>query len=959
MKRKGLMILSLVVLFLIPQVVFGQFGKNMVNYDKFNWRVYQSPHFDVWYYPEEEQYLDDVVKWLENAYEYLSERFEHQFSGRTPIIFFKTHSEFEQQHVIQVMISEGVGAFAESQQNRVVIPLDDPPEEMLKLFTHELTHVFQYDFFWGSNPMARARVPLWFIEGMAEHMADNFSTMDEMIVRDLVIHDHWIISIRMMSRFTGYAVDYVLGQVVHDFIYDNFYQEKYPEFLKAVRVGGTTEKAIGKAIGKVYGMTVAEFDEEFRRYLRKKYIPLLVEKKEPIDYGRAISPESFQYPIMSPVVSPSGELIAGLTVQKDDIDLVLISAKDGKIFKNLTPGFFSKGEEYIIAQELTVPFKGGKDISWSPDGKVIAFFGRTGNKRSLFVLDVVTGETLYKIKLDIDQALSPAFSPDSKKIVFAGTVCGTRDIFLLTLENQSIENLTNDEFFDYAPVFSPDGKTIVYISSVQGRTKLFIFNLASPENKIQLTDGDWDDVQPIFTPDGKKILFASDRGGIFNVYALDLETSEISQYTDVLGGVFSPVVTSENKMVYAGFLKLQYRLYEMELEKPIESFLAKVEPREELPKKPGPTLTYVLKDVEKQKKAQRKFFLEDIYAGGAAITSQWGTYVITDLYLRFSDMLGDQRFQMSISTYGSWWKSIGFTYLNLENRLNYMFSVFDQRYYLYPPWSVFGQQKPPDVLRYLSIEYLGGNMGFLYPLDKFHRIEFRTSLINREFNIPTYFYTEAADPDTKRLVSKFFNSGKYISFGAAYVGDTTLYKNFGPFAGRKYRLDVEYALPFSDSFLNFTTISAEYRSYARISSGSLFAFRVFGGMSMGDAPDVFFLGGTDTLRGYDYLSIWGNRTFYVNSELRFPLIDEIRTPVLSLGNIRGRLFVDIGGAWYDEDVDIFLKGEIREKVKSSLGFGIDWNFIFPMHFDFSKRLDLKKFTLSEGWRMDFWIGIQF
>ena len=34
------------------------FGKNKVSYDTFAWRIYKSPHFEVYYYPEFEQHLE-------------------------------------------------------------------------------------------------------------------------------------------------------------------------------------------------------------------------------------------------------------------------------------------------------------------------------------------------------------------------------------------------------------------------------------------------------------------------------------------------------------------------------------------------------------------------------------------------------------------------------------------------------------------------------------------------------------------------------------------------------------------------------------------------------------------------------------------------------------------------------------------------------------------------------------
>jgi len=118
-------------------------GKNKVNYDKFNWRRYDTEHFSIYYYPEEEAYLDEVVNWAETAYEIISQRLNHQMRKKIPILYYKTHSEFEQTNIIPMFLPEGVGAFAEPRAGRVVIPLDDPPAEMQRLFTHELTHAFQ------------------------------------------------------------------------------------------------------------------------------------------------------------------------------------------------------------------------------------------------------------------------------------------------------------------------------------------------------------------------------------------------------------------------------------------------------------------------------------------------------------------------------------------------------------------------------------------------------------------------------------------------------------------------------------------------------------------------------------------------------------------------------------------------------------------------------------------------
>ena len=48
------------------------FGKNKVKYDNFGWRIYKSPHFEVFYYPEFEQHLSRLTSYLESGYQKLS-----------------------------------------------------------------------------------------------------------------------------------------------------------------------------------------------------------------------------------------------------------------------------------------------------------------------------------------------------------------------------------------------------------------------------------------------------------------------------------------------------------------------------------------------------------------------------------------------------------------------------------------------------------------------------------------------------------------------------------------------------------------------------------------------------------------------------------------------------------------------------------------------------------------------
>ena len=86
-----------------------------------------------------------MAGYAESAYQQVSSDLKHDLAFKVPLILFKTHSEFEQQNVIPGAAQEGVGAFAEPTRNRMLLPLDEPPDLLYRLITHELTHIFEFD----------------------------------------------------------------------------------------------------------------------------------------------------------------------------------------------------------------------------------------------------------------------------------------------------------------------------------------------------------------------------------------------------------------------------------------------------------------------------------------------------------------------------------------------------------------------------------------------------------------------------------------------------------------------------------------------------------------------------------------------------------------------------------------------------------------------------------------------
>ena len=156
----------------------------------------------------------------------------------------------------------------------------------------------------------------------------------------------------------------------------------------------------------------------------------------------------------------------------------------------------------------------------------MAFFGRTGKGRSLFLVSVLDGARQEEAAHPARRgAGARASSATGSTLLLAALREGVSDIWKVDLDTGAVTNLTQDEYADNNPQVSPDGKLVVYERRISGHGKIYAFPLADPSRKTQLTFGPFDDQAPYFSTDGTKLYYSSDEDDdIPNLRSLDLQT---------------------------------------------------------------------------------------------------------------------------------------------------------------------------------------------------------------------------------------------------------------------------------------------------------------------------------------------------------------------------------------------------------------------------------------------------
>ena len=540
--RRPTSLLALLAVLLLPAAVHGQyFGQNKVQYTRFDFRVLETEHFDVYYYEAERQAAYDVARMAERSYARLSRVLRHQFRERKPIILYASHSDFQQTNTTPGEVGEGTGGFTDFLKHRNVMPLTGSYADIAHVLQHEMVHQFQYDTWAGGKAggglqtIIAVNPPLWFVEGMAEYLsAGPVDPNTAMWLRDAAAEGK-LPTIRQLETDPT-IFPYRFGQAIVSYIGARWGDEAIGAILAASRSG-----SLEGAFRRVIGLDFVQLGDQWRDATQKAYLPLLGQQKPARDIATPVLTEEQSDGTLhlAPALSPDGTRVAYYS-EKDFyfVDLYLAEVPTGKVIRRLFESTWSSDYE-------TFRFI-NSSASWSPDGKYLALAAKRGPRDDILILDVERNREVRRIRVDLSGVTTPAWSPDGQRLVFTGYDGGLSDLFIINVDGSNLQRLTNDRYADLHPTWSPDGRTLAFSTDRGpetnfetlriGNFRIATFDLAT--SRIDLLGGmdDGKNVNPQWAPDGQSVAFISDRTGVTNVFLYDLAARDVYQITDLFTG---------------------------------------------------------------------------------------------------------------------------------------------------------------------------------------------------------------------------------------------------------------------------------------------------------------------------------------------------------------------------------------------------------------------------------------
>jgi hypothetical protein len=309
------------------------FGRNKVQYDRFDFRILPTEHFSIHFYPAESLKTADVARMSERWYARHQTLLNFTFA-RNPLIFYADPPDFQQSNVIEGFIQQGTGGVTEGAKERVIMPYTGVYSETDHVLGHELVHVFQYRIAestrGGLNNLNR--IPLWLIEGMAEYLSlgrDDPNTA--MWLRDALRRND-LPTLEQLTSDPRYF-PYRYGQALWAYIGGTWGDEAVNRIFRLA-----LERGWEQALRSGIGMTSDTLSRRWHDAIRAEFGPVVSGRTAPTELGRSVIDAGRDgHQNVGPAVSPDGRLIAFFSSRGlFGMDLYVAEVATGRVVRQLT-----------------------------------------------------------------------------------------------------------------------------------------------------------------------------------------------------------------------------------------------------------------------------------------------------------------------------------------------------------------------------------------------------------------------------------------------------------------------------------------------------------------------------------------------------------------------------------------------------------------------------------------------
>jgi hypothetical protein len=455
-RMAGAALLAIFSTYSYAQVNAVEFGKNRVQFQKFNWKYYQTDNFNTYFSQDGLEIGKYVAQVAEQELPGLEEFIEYGLQRRANIAVYNSFDEMQQSNIGIGIDWQNTGGITKLVNNKMLIYFDGNHQNLRKQIRQGIAGVLVANVLFGDDLGEFAAnqtlldLPKWLTDGYIDYAAEEWNTdLDDQLKSALLSGDY--------NNFYQFAFEKPLlaGHAFWYYFGNKYGKAKTTYLLYLARIYRNLNSATQKIAKKKFKDVLKDFmtdeaqqyfkDIRGRRVVPKGQLSVVEEigKKDFIRFNANPQARSFAY--------------AAVEFKQGKYSVVFHpNFTDRKVL--LTYGARTREDEINPNYPL---------LAWDGKGTRLACVYNDQGKTRLFVYDIVNRVKIIQQDLpQFTQVQDMKYMLDANTLILSAVKSGQTDIFVYKIDKKTVQQVTNDIYDDLDASFVAfPGKTGIIFSS--------------------------------------------------------------------------------------------------------------------------------------------------------------------------------------------------------------------------------------------------------------------------------------------------------------------------------------------------------------------------------------------------------------------------------------------------------------------------------------------------------------
>lgn len=426
-----------------------EFGKNRVQHVDFDWFLHRFERYDIYFYRGSDELAKQVARLTDKTLVRIENFLDAPLEDRVQILVFNNLSDLKQSNVNanedEDYNSTGVTRIS---GRRLFLHFNGSYADLEKELRSGLAEVVLSNLVYGGFTQSLKNstllnLPEWYTEGLISYIGEDWSSKVDSKVKDGFISGKY----KRINSLIGEDAK----NAGHSF-WHYIAQTYGRKVLKNIIYMAIVNRNIESGFSYILGKDLDQITQGWKDFYKEQYKDGVFEDELQGD----------------PTVKvPKTKRITRIALSKDGSKLAYVKQVFGeyKVYiKDLETGkkkrILKGGHKIAQNADYSFPL-----LAWHPNGEILAMFTEEKGYINLNFYNLAEKKLEKKQFFKFDEILSFKYSRDGKRFLMSAVKKNQSDIFIYTILNTKIEQLTNDSYDDFDPAFFDNEKRVVFSSN--------------------------------------------------------------------------------------------------------------------------------------------------------------------------------------------------------------------------------------------------------------------------------------------------------------------------------------------------------------------------------------------------------------------------------------------------------------------------------------------------------------